>query len=93
MERTADFAPSRHNLGNLYVSLGRLSEAEQHYLKAIAIDRQFYPAKVNLAMLYNGQGKKSEAERLLREVVTDHPDFYEIKYSLGLLLAEKKPTG
>jgi len=89
MERTADFAPSRHNLGNLYVSLGRLSEAEQHYLKAIAIDRQFYPAKVNLAMLYNGQGKKSEAERLLREVVTDHPDFYEIKYSLGLLLAEK----
>jgi len=89
MERTADFAASRHNLGNLYVNLGDPAQAENHYLKAIAIDRQFYPAKVNLAMLYNRQGKNDDAERLLREVVTDHPNLYEIKYSLGLLLAEE----
>ncbi|BBO78079.1 hypothetical protein DSCW_54960 [Desulfosarcina widdelii] len=89
MERTADFAPSRHNLGNLYINLQDPARAEQHYLKAIAIDREFYPAKVNLAMLYNRQGKNDDAERLLREVVTDHPNFYEIKYSLGLLLAEE----
>jgi len=89
MERTADFAASRHNLGNLYVNLGDPSRAEQHYLKAMAIDREFYPAKVNLAMLYNRLGRNTDAERLLREVVTDHPDFYEIKYSLGLLLAEE----
>ena len=75
MERTSDFAASRHNLGNLYVNLGDPAIAEQHYLKAIAIDRQFYPAKVNLAMLYNRQGRNDAAERLLREVVTDHPDF------------------
>lgn len=89
MERTADFASSRHNLGNLYVNLGEDAEAEKHYLSAIAIDRAFYPAKVNLAMLYNRQGRNGEAEKLLREVTENHPDFYEIKYSLGLLLAEE----
>ena len=90
MERTADFASSRHNLGNLHVNLGLPDEAAQHYLHAIAIDGQFYPAKVNLAMLYNRQGRNEEAERLLREVTRDHPELYEIKYSLGLLLAERQ---
>jgi tetratricopeptide (TPR) repeat protein len=90
MQRTGDFAASRHNLGNLYADLGQTERAIDHYRKAIAIDRLFYPAKVNLAMLYNTQGQKDPAEVLLREVVDEHPDLYEIKYSLGLLLAEKK---
>ncbi len=90
MERTGDFAASRHNLGNLYADLGQTNEAIDHYRKAIAIDRLFYPAKVNLAMLYNTLGQKDSAEALLREVVAEHPALYEIKYALGLLLAEKK---
>ena len=90
MERTGDFAASRHNLGNLYADLGQTDRAMGQYRKAIAIDRLFYPAKVNLAMLYNHQGNKDSAEALLREVVEEHPNLYEIKYSLGLLLAEKK---
>ena len=89
MERTADFAASRLNLGNLSANLGQLAEAERQYRRAIGIDDQFYPAKVNLAMLYNRQGKKVDAERLLREVVAGYPELYEIKYSLGLLLAEQ----
>ena len=88
MQRTADFATSRHNLGNLAASLGQLVAAMAHYRRAIALDGQFYPAKVNLAMLYNQQGMNSEAERLLREVVVAYPELYEVKYSLGLLLAE-----
>ena len=90
MRRNADFAPARHNLGNLYVNLGQPETAEQHYQRAIAIDRLFYPAKVNLAMLYNHQGRNTDAEKLLREVTAEHPDFFEIKYSLGLLLAEQQ---
>jgi Tfp pilus assembly protein PilF len=89
MGYTADFAASRHNLGNLYANLGQPDLAENHYLAAIGIDSQFYPAKVNLAMLYNGQGKKTEAEDLLRQVVGDHPDMHEIQYSLALLLSER----
>jgi tetratricopeptide (TPR) repeat protein len=89
MQRTGDFASSRHNLGNLHADLGQTDRAIGHYRKAIDIDRLFYPAKVNLAMLYNTQGQKGPAETLLRDVVEEHPNLYEIKYSLGLLLAEK----
>jgi tetratricopeptide (TPR) repeat protein len=90
MERTADFAASRHNLGNLARSRGHFQEAEEQYRKAIAIDDQFYPAKVNLAMLYNQLGRNGEAERLLQDVLQQHPDLYELQYSLGLLLAEQQ---
>lgn len=90
MAYTADFAASRHNLGNLYMDTGQLEAAEKQYLAAIGIDDQFYPAKVNLAMLYDRQGKKDQAERLLREVVSEHPGMHEAQYSLGLLLAERK---
>ena len=89
MERTADFAASRHNLGNLYRNLGEVEKAVTNYEKAIAIDDQFYPAKVNLAMLYNQIGQDAAAEKLLRQVVEAHPDFYQLHYSLGLLLAER----
>ena len=90
MERTGDFASSRHNLGNLYNDLQQPEKAIDQYRRAIAIDPLFYPAKVNLAMLINARGDKDQAEQLLREVVEANPDLYEIKYSLGLLLAEKK---
>jgi len=90
MEYTADFSPSRHNLGNLYAALGQVDTAIENYRKAIDIDGAFYPAKVNLAMLYNQQGKNVQAEDLLREVVTDQPELYQVHYSLGLLLAEEK---
>jgi tetratricopeptide (TPR) repeat protein len=89
MEYTADFAPSRHNLGNLAADLGQVETAVAHYRNAIDIDSRFYPARVNLAMLYNRMGKNAEAETLLRQVVAANPELYEIQYSLGLLLAER----
>ena len=90
MERTGDFAPSRHNLGNLNTALGNTDQAIANYRKAIDIDKRFYPAKVNLAMLYNVRGDNRSAEQLLREVVADQPEMFDIQYSLGLLLAEEK---
>ena len=90
MYHSADFATSRHNLGNLYAKLGRIEDAVGQYRKAVEIDDLFYPAKVNLAMLYNGEGNNQEAESLLRQVVKQFPDLFEVQYSLGLLLAEMK---
>lgn len=90
MTYTADFAASRHNLGNLDADLDQLDEAVANYLAAIDIDDQFYPAKVNLAMLYNRQGKNDDAEALFREVVAHQPELYDVQYSLGLLLAERQ---
>ncbi len=90
MEYGADFASSRHNLGNLYTSLGQRDKAIEQYRKAIEIDNLFYPAKVNLAMLYNQMNRNDEAEKLLREAAVEYPVQYQIQYSLGLLLAERK---
>jgi len=85
---TADFAPSRHNLGNLYASLDRPEDAVRQYRDALRIDAKFYPAKVNLAILYNKLGQNEQAETLLKEVVAEEPGQYESAYTLGLLLAE-----
>ena len=87
-EYSADFAASRHNLGNLYSNLGETQKAIKNYKEAIKIDKQFFPASINLAMLYNSIGKNDEAEILLLEVIRNNPDMGDIYYSLGLLQAE-----
>ena len=93
MNYSADFAGSRHNLGNLYANIGKVKKAEENYLEAIRIDKLFYPAKVNLAMLYNRQGENDKAEILLKQVTEDYPEMASTFYSLGLLLAEKGKYG
>jgi len=89
MHYSMDFAFAGHNLGNMYRSMGKIREAEIHYLRAIRIDDAFLPAKINLAMLYNQQGDNQAAEKLFHEVLATNPEFHEAAYSLGLLLAEK----
>jgi tetratricopeptide (TPR) repeat protein len=88
MMYSADFAPSRHNLGILYADLGDFEKAEENYLEALRIDNKFYPSKMNLALLYNKQGKNKKAEILLKDVVKHHPEITQAFYSLGLLEAE-----
>ncbi len=90
MEYSADFAPSRHNLGIFYDNLGQTDSAIENYRDAIRIDDQFYPAKVNLALDYNRLGENGKAEKLLKEVIASHPEQSGVKFSLGLLLSEMK---
>ncbi len=88
MEYSADFAASRHNLGNVYSNLGNKEKAIENYIEAIRIDNKFFPAKINLAMLYNGIGKNAEALKLLISVIEENPEMGDPLYSLGLLQAE-----
>ena len=87
-EYSADFAASRHNLGNLYSNQGMTEKAIENYQEAIRIDNQFFPAKINLAMLYNRIGSNEDAEKLLLEVVVNQSEMGDAFYSLGLLQAE-----
>ncbi len=87
---SADFAASRLNLGALYSYLGQTDKAEEHFKKAVAIDRDFYTARTNLAVLYSRQGKNDLAEEQLRKALTVSPDLPDVNYSLGLLLSEQK---
>ncbi len=90
MEYSADFAASRHNLGNYYSNRNNPDEALLNFKEAIAIDDEFYPAKVNMAMLYNRLGQNDNAEIILKDVVNNHPEVPDAFYSLGLLLAEQQ---
>lgn len=87
---SADFAPSRLNLGALYSYKGQVDKAEEHFKKAVEIDRDFYTARTNLAVLYSRQGKNDLAEEQLRKALTVNPDLADVHYSLGLLLSERK---
>ena len=88
MEYSLDFAFAGLNLGALYARLGRASEAERYYRRAIEVDDLFLPAKIQLAILLSGEGRNGEAETLLREVLEAYPEDHEAAYLLGLLLVE-----
>jgi len=88
MEYSADFASSRHNLGNLYSNLGQYQKAIIQYKEAIEIDDLFFPSKMNLAMLYNRVGENEKAEKLFIELTKQNPEMGQAFYSLGLLQGE-----
>ncbi|MBW1634878.1 MAG: tetratricopeptide repeat protein, partial [Deltaproteobacteria bacterium] len=87
---SADFAPSRLNLGALYSYRGETDKAAAQFRKAVDIDRDFYTALTNLAVLYSRQGKNDLAEELLRKALAVNFDLPDVHYSLGLLLSEQK---
>lgn len=88
MEYSADFAASRHNLGNIYSNIGQIEKAIENYKEAIRIDSLFYPAQINLSMLYNKSGNNVKALELLEYVVKRNPELGDAWYSLGLLQSE-----
>jgi Tfp pilus assembly protein PilF len=62
-EKEDDDLPQTHNaLGLLYAySLARPQEAEQHFRKAIALDKDFSEARNNLGSFYMARGRFAEA--------------------------------
>jgi len=89
----ADFASSRHNLGNYFTELGQAERAIHEYREALRIDRQFYPAAANLAVLYNRRGQNQQAEAVLKAALDAQPEAFDLAYSLGLLYAELQRYG
>jgi len=85
----SDLPSGPYNLGNLYAALGRTTDAEKQYRRALAIDDQLFLARGNLAMLLAVNGRGEEAEGLLREAHAQQPRHAGIAFNLGLLLAER----
>ena len=85
----SDLPSGPYNLGNLYSALGRTSDAEKQYRRALAVDDQLFLARANLAMLLAVNGRGEEAERLLRQAHAEQPGHAGIAFNLGLLLAER----
>jgi len=90
LERSADFAVSRHNLGIYYANKGETSIAIRHLKEAIKIDDRYYPAMLELAILYSRSGQADVAEKWLLYTLANDPDNLRAVSYMALLKAENK---
>jgi Flp pilus assembly protein TadD len=74
------------DLGNIRAEQGRLAEAEQHYLAALAVKPDYVQALNNLGRLRSGQGRWDEAIALFERAVEIDPARGRCRYNLGVAL-------
>ncbi len=86
---SADFAGSRHNLGNLYQNLKQYDLAVKEYKEAIRIDKFFIPAYINLAIIYSQTKQIDKAEAVLLNLINTGMSGYEGYYYLALIKSEQ----
>lgn len=78
-----DFGVESHKKGNL-------QDAEECYLKALALNADFYPARLNLSTVYLERGKLAEAEKELTSLLSQNQEDIKTIYNFGLLYFKKK---
>jgi tetratricopeptide (TPR) repeat protein len=82
----SDRPEAHHNIGILFMELGRSNEAEAEFKKALELDPTFVPGAVTLADLYRGQKREAEAEPVLRAILARDPSAAAAHFALGLWL-------
>ncbi|MEZ5786954.1 MAG: multiheme c-type cytochrome [Xanthobacteraceae bacterium] len=82
----ADRPEAHHNLGLLFITLGRAAEAESELKAAVALDPSFVPAAVTLADLYRALGRDGDAEPVLRDMIARYPEAAAPHHALALWL-------
>ena len=76
-----------HNLGNVYLALDKVQEAEDVFRKAIEIKPTYVEAMNDLAsLLVVHRGRKDEAEKLYRRAIEINPKYAYSHVNLGNLL-------
>jgi len=85
--RSRDEALAHRRMGNALDGLGRFSQAEVHYKKALKLDP--HDAKIwnDAGYSYYLQGRWAEAEGALKTAARMAPDDMRIKTNLGLTMA------
>jgi tetratricopeptide (TPR) repeat protein len=78
-----------NNLSNAFYKQGRVAEAVQTALKAIALEPDYGVAHYNLGNLYAGQGKFDLAQRHFEEALRLYPNYADAYANLGQLIAER----
>jgi predicted CXXCH cytochrome family protein len=82
----ADRPEAHHNLGLLFMTLGRAAEAQGALETALTIDPGFVPAAVTLADLFRATGRDAEGEPVLRAMIGRRPGEPAPHHALGLQL-------
>jgi tetratricopeptide (TPR) repeat protein len=87
-----DSAEGHFLLGNAYSHSDRLTEAEDEYLQALALDPDHVDARANLAVVYYSSGRLEEAEEAIRLALEGHEGDADLHYNLGGILAAQGRT-
>ena len=85
--RSRDEALAHRRMGNALDGLGRFSQAEVHYKKALKLDPHNPKAWNDAGYSYYLQGRWAEAEQTLKTASRMAPGDMRIKTNLGLTLA------
>lgn len=81
-------APELKQQGNILLSQGQFSAAEQLYRRAIKLDSDFMPAHYNLGNALRAQGRAEEALAAFEAACRLAPDDYEIFMNIGATLID-----
>jgi len=79
-------APFHGNLATALQALGRLEEAQKHYLEAVRLDPNYADAHNNLGALLEKRARHREALASYRAALKARPNFAEAHQNLGQLL-------
>ncbi len=85
--RAADEALAERRIGNAYDRLGRFSQSEVHYKKALRLSSRDPRIWNDAGYSYYLQGRWTDAERALKTGLKMAPDDIRLKTNLGLTLA------
>lgn len=78
--------PRAHNdIAITYKRLGKIKEAEQHFIKSIESERKFILPVINLCELYIENEQLNESEDIVRSSLNFNPNNPELHYNLGVI--------
>ncbi len=86
----ADRGEAHMNLALLEIRRGNGLLADDHLVRAIAIDPTFVPAYVQLADLYRGRRDEGKARAILQQGLDRNPNAALLHYALGLSLTRQQ---
>jgi Tfp pilus assembly protein PilF len=89
------FAPACLNLGNAYMDLGHLTEAEAHARRALDLDPCLIEAQVSLGFMLTAQGRLAEGIAVLEGAIQADPSNVQAHWNLATaaLLSGDLPRG
>jgi Tfp pilus assembly protein PilF len=92
LERSVELNPhdplARQDMGETMASLGRFTEAEQHYLAALAILPDSAPILNDLSVVYHKMRRYSDALATVDRALALHPDLPQGHSNRGMALTD-----
>ncbi len=90
MLKDKDHAMSHHRLGSIFLSLHIYDKAQEHLLRAIDLDSDYYSAFITLGRTHFYQKRYQQASYTLEKLIKSEVKYADLYNLLGLILLEQK---